>query len=179
NHLEIGIALTHLAEQRRPIHLGHDHVGNDEIDVPCAVLQHLHGLDAVAGLENGVTARGEPAGIERAQALLILHQQDRTAAREIRRRLRRLARKYELARFGGSRFLGTRDMTRQENAEDGAASDFRFREDEAAGLLDDAVDGGKAEPRALTDLLGREEWLEDLVDMFRRDALAGVADLDQ
>src|SRR5262249_17624895 len=120
-----------------------------------------------------------PAGIERAQALLILHQQDRAAAGEIRRRLRRLAREYELARFGGSRLLGTRDMTRQENAEDGAASDLRFREDEAAGLLDDAVDGGKAEPRALADLLGREEWLEDFVDMFRRDALAGVADLDQ
>ena len=49
----------------------------------------------------------------------------------------------------------------------------------AAGLLDDAVDGRKAEPGALADLLGREERLEDLGLDLRRNAGAGVLDLDQ
>ena len=55
-------------------------------------------------------------------------------------------------------------MARQEDAERRALADFGVDIDEAAGLLDDAVDGGEAEPGALADLLGREERLEDLVD---------------
>ena len=54
-----------------------------------------------------------------------------------------------------------------------------IRIDEAAGLLDDAVDGREAEAGALADLLGREERLEDLVDDLGRDAGAGVGHLDQ
>ena len=52
-------------------------------------------------------------------------------------------------------------------------------EDEAAGLLDDAVDHRQAEAGALADLLGGEERLEDLLQHVRRDAGAGVLDLDQ
>ena len=40
----------------------------------------------------------------------------------------------------------------------------RFGEDEAARLLDDAVDGGKAEPGPLPHFLGGEEGLEDLAE---------------
>ena len=54
-----------------------------------------------------------------------------------------------------------------------------IRIDEAAGLLDDAVDGREAEAGALADFLGREERLEDLVDDLRRNAGAGVGHLDQ
>ena len=49
----------------------------------------------------------------------------------------------------------------------------------AAGLLDDAIDGGKPEARALADFLGGEERLENPVDDAGRDALAIVAHLDQ
>ena len=52
-------------------------------------------------------------------------------------------------------------------------------EDVAAGLLDDAVDGGEAEPGAAADLLGGEERLEDLLHHLGRHAGAGVAHLDQ
>ena len=69
-------------------------------------------------------------------------------------------------------------MARQENAERGIAR-LRVHIDEAAGLLDDAVDRGQAEARALADFLGREERLEDLVDDVGRNAGAGVAHLDQ
>ena len=51
--------------------------------------------------------------------------------------------------------------------------------DEAAGLLDDAVDGGKAEARPLSHLFGREEGFEYLVDDRCRDPGAGIDDFDQ
>src|SRR5205823_1724646 len=51
--------------------------------------------------------------------------------------------------------------------------------DEAAGLLDEAVDAGEAEPGALADLLGGVERVENLVDDVGRDAGAGIRDLDQ
>ena len=51
--------------------------------------------------------------------------------------------------------------------------------DEAAGLLDDAVDGGEPESGALAHLFGREERLEYLVDDRCRDAGAGIDDFDQ
>ena len=57
--------------------------------------------------------------------------------------------------------------------------DLAVGEDVAAGLLDDAVDGGQAEPGALADLLGGEERLEDAADHVGRDADAGVLHLDQ
>jgi hypothetical protein len=52
----------------------------------------------------------------------------------------------------------------------------RLGEDEAARLLDDAVDGREPEAGALADLLGGEERLEDLGEEVRRDAGAGVGD---
>ena len=41
---------------------------------------------------------------------------------------------------------------------------LRIGEDEAARLLDDAVDGRQAEPGALADFLGGEERLEHLAE---------------
>jgi hypothetical protein len=54
--------------------------------------------------------------------------------------------------------------------------DLRIGEDEAARLLDDAVDGRQAEPGALADFLGGEEGLEHLAEHAARDAGAGVGD---
>ena len=52
-------------------------------------------------------------------------------------------------------------------------------EDEAAGLLDDAVDHRQAEAGALADFLRREERLENLVAHVGGNAVAVVLDLDQ
>ena len=49
--------------------------------------------------------------------------------------------------------------------------------DIATRLLDDAIDGGKAEPGALANFLGGEEGLEDLGNDLDRDATAGIGDL--
>ena len=61
----------------------------------------------------------------------------------------------------------------------GALADLRIAIDEAAGLLDDAVDHRQAEPGALADFLGGEERLEDLLDHLGRNAACRCLDLDQ
>ena len=70
-------------------------------------------------------------------------------------------------------------MARQEDAECGAAADLGVEEDEAVGLLDDAIDRREAEAGAFADLLGGEERLENLLDDVGRNAGAGVAHFDQ
>src|SRR5690349_10189542 len=51
--------------------------------------------------------------------------------------------------------------------------------DVAGMLLDDAVGDRETEPCATPDALGREEWIVNLGDVFRRDADARVGDFDQ
>ncbi len=111
-------------------------------------------------------------------AVLVLDQQDGAVRRSIRSAALGVAAPPLAATSAGDLLAGS-DMARQEDAEGRALADARIDEDEAAGLLDDAVDHGEAEPGALADLLGGEEGLEDLVDDLRRDAGAGVLDLEQ
>ena len=56
--LQVRIALAQFLGERRPVHLRHHHVGDDEIDVAAVALDHLDRLDAVAGFEHRVAARG-------------------------------------------------------------------------------------------------------------------------
>src|SRR5207237_7051646 len=65
--------------------------------------------------------------------------------------------------------------TRQVNLEHGAAADFAVHFNMTAALLDDAVDRGQAQARALADFLGREEWLENLRAHRLSHAAAAVA----
>src|SRR5262249_58801521 len=74
---------------------------------------------------------------------------------------------------------GGRDVAGDEYAEGRALIEPGFGVDEAAGLLDEAVDGGKTEPGALADVLGGVERIEDLIDHLGRDSGAGIGDLDQ
>src|SRR5215472_13536627 len=69
-------------------------------------------------------------------------------------------------------------MARKEDTERRAAR-LRVRVNKSASLLDDAVDGGKSEARAFTDLFGGEKRFEDLVDDVWRNAGSAVAHLDQ
>src|SRR5262249_22142787 len=59
--LEVGLAPPQLLEQRRPVHLGHHHVGHHEVDLALVLVEHLDRLDTVAGLQHRVAARREPA----------------------------------------------------------------------------------------------------------------------
>src|SRR3546814_15278014 len=59
-----------------------------------------------------------------------------------------------------------------------ALAGHRIGEDVPARLLDDAVDGREPQPGALAGFLGGEEGLENLAEMFGRDARAGIAHLE-
>ena len=74
---------------------------------------------------------------------------------------------------------GGRNMARQEDAEGRALADFGIDEDDASGLLDDAVNHRQSEARAFPDFLGGKKGLEDLFLQLRRNAGAGVGDLEQ
>ena len=185
-----GIALAQLLQQRRPVHLRHDDVGHHEIDLAAVALELLQRLDAVAGLDHRIAARRESAGIEHAQPLLVLDQQDGALAGEIgARRCEPCRRPPRCApAIAGAVVSGSFGVSMSS-----AAGMWRGRKirkivpffsseldiDEAAGLLDDAVDGREPEPGALADVLGGVEGVENLVDDLGRDAGAGVLDLDQ
>src|SRR5262249_14874032 len=69
-------------------------------------------------------------------------------------------------------------VARQEDGELRALAGLAFDEDEAARLLDDAVDGGETKPGAGAHLLRREERLEDARQILAWNADAGVGHLD-
>src|SRR6202011_5412334 len=119
-----------------------------------------------------------PARIEAAQALFVLDQQDRALPGVVSGLRGLVGTPWSACLRGRRHVLDGRDVARQEDAEGRAFADGRFRIDEAAGLLDDAIDGGEAKPGALADFFRREERLEDTVDDLGRNAGSGIGDLD-
>src|SRR5262249_8879908 len=153
----------------------------DEVDRAALLLQHLHRLDAVLRLDHGVAARAQATRVERAQALLVLDQEDGALPREIGaglgfrgRSILRHGPRSAACRPRLDLPIGLGAMPWQEDVERGALARLGIDIDEAAGLLDDAVDGGEPEARALADLLGRKERLEDLVADVGGNAGAGI-----
>src|ERR1700704_4257182 len=105
------------------------------ITTAALLAQFLQRLDAVAGLDHGIAARLEPAGIERAQPLLVLDQEDRAVTGQVgiggahhlvgggdgasdRRRR-------SLWQWRRQNVVGLGDVARQEDAEDRALADPR------------------------------------------------------
>ena len=78
--------LAQLAEQRRPVHLGHDHIGDDEIDRLLALLDDLQRLDAGGRLEHRVAARRQRPRVDGADGILVLDEEDDALAGEVGRR---------------------------------------------------------------------------------------------
>ena len=76
--------------------------------------------------------------------------------------------------FGGCGFRGV--AGRQEDLEMRAAPELALDVDEAAVTLDNAHHRGQAQPRSLAYSLGGEIRIVDLIQVFWRDALAGVRD---
>ena len=125
----------------------------------------------VSASKHRIAARGERARGESAHRLLVLDQEDRAAAGEIRRGLGGLL----LDRLVGL----VAKAPRKENAERRARARLAVAEHVPAGLLDDAVDHRQAEARAFADVLGGEERLEYLGPHLGRNAVTGVLHLDQ
>src|ERR1700760_704953 len=68
---------------------------------------------------------------------------------------------------------------RQVEPESGALADLAVGTDMTAGLLQEAKHHREPQAGALTRLLGREEWLEYVVEYLVRDAGSSIVDLDR
>src|SRR6185437_12047309 len=132
--------------------------GGDDLERRLAALRLDHLVALVA----------ERARAEQPHGILVLDQEQRAGAGQVARR-RGVA---EIGRLGRGEGFAAR-MARQEDRERGALLGLAVDEDESAGLLDDAIDGGEAEAGAGADFLGREERLEDARQILARDADAG------
>src|SRR5262249_57329700 len=73
---------------------------------------------------------------------------------------------------------GRGTAARQIERDGGALPDPALHVDHAPRLVGEAIDLAQAEAGALANLLGGEEWVEDLLDHLRRNADAGVAQRD-
>src|SRR5690606_37852719 len=98
NDLDIRPLLPELIQHARPVHLGHDYVADDEIDLPADLLALLEPLRARRRLDHVVALTLQRADREAAHGLLILDEQHAPAAREITRLLllRRLLRSLDV-----------------------------------------------------------------------------------
>src|SRR5260370_40318537 len=76
------------------------------------------------------------------------------------------------------RSLGRRFMSRQKDGEPSTFLYYFIDKEKSAALFDDAIHGRQAKPAALTDFLGREERLENLVHYIGRNAGARISDVD-
>src|SRR5664279_2254000 len=72
--------------------------------------------------------------------------------------------------------VGSSDQGRQVDAERRPRAEAALRDDRAAALLDDAVGGRQAESVTESDVLGREEGLEDVLERLCLHPLPRVAD---
>ena len=127
-------------------------------------------------LKNVITTRPEGARGESAHRILVLDKQDRTLAREVG----------GIRRGFGGLGLGLRlcfrrrfEIARQIDTEGRSLADRGVREDETAGLLHDAINGRKPQPRSLARVLGRIEGLENLPEVFLGNTAASIRHLDQ
>ena len=139
-------------------------------------LGQLQGLLAAGRLDDLVAAGAQQLGGDPAHGVLVLDEEDPARAGEVAR--------HRTLRGDDDQALRPhwrchRDVHRQEDAEGGPLAHPGVHGDPAVRLLDDAVDRGQAQPRALAHRLGREEGVEDLVHDLRRDAGAVVGHLDQ
>src|SRR5579859_558254 len=173
--LHVGSGLAHLLDQGWTVHARHHHVGDDEMDRFRLGLDDLQRRLAALRLEHGVALVPERPGAEQADRILVLDQQDGAGAGQVAR-CRHFERIEQRRRL---RLALLALMLRQIEREFRADAHLAVDEDEAAGLLHDAVDGREAEAGAGPHFLGREEWFEDSSDDLARDAGALVGDLDQ
>ncbi len=161
--------MADFAGHRRAVHARHDHVADHQVEVGIAP-HRLDPLVTVRGGHHGVALARQRAFGDRADHVLVLDQQDAPAARPF---------SLVLDRLGLAQLVLARLVHRQVDRETRAlrlavGAQGVVGEDEPARLLDDAVDGRQPEPGALALLLGGEERLEDLRQVGRRDAAAGV-----
>jgi len=146
---------------------GHDDVGDNEVDGVRVAGGKGESSIAIAGFEDVIAAGLESFANELADGILVLDEEDGFGP----------AGGGEGKRSGAVGFRRAID-TGEINGEDGTAAELALDEDVTAALLDDAVNGGKAEASAFAFFFRGEEGLEDAGLGFAVHALAVVADGD-
>jgi len=151
--------------ERGAAHFGHDNVGEDDVDGFAEALRNFEGFRAVFSGENTVARGFEKFAGEFADFAFVLDDENGFAANDGFVDYRDLGCRFELL-----------EGLWQINLEAGAAAGGGVDVDEAAALLDDAVDRGEAEAGTLAGFLGGKERLKDAGFGGRVHALAGVGD---
>ena len=100
-------------QQRRPVDAGHDHVGDQQVDLAGVLLGQGQGLLAVGGLDHLVAAGAQQAGGDAAHGVLVLDEQDAADAGQVAGRRRGLGR----GRGDRRQRAAGRGVDRQEDAE--------------------------------------------------------------
>src|SRR5690606_38314396 len=153
---------TYPLAQLDPVHSRHDDVRHDQPDL-LALRQDVERLDAIAGTEYAVTLAPEYPARQVTDRIIVLHHQQRGAAR---------------GRLGRSSGRGLHiDGARQIDVEDAALTGLAAHTDVAIALLHDAVYGCQAETGAL--VLRGEERLEQARECVGVHARARVGNAEQ
>src|SRR5205823_407060 len=128
------------------------------------------GLAAVR-IQDGVAPHLERTRGEAPHRIFVLDKEDGVLARHIARRAALVFFDRLTPAFGV--------VARKVDIECRSFADIALDRDEAARLLDDAVNGRKPEAGSLAYWFRGEERLENLLQVFRRDALARIGHLDE
>jgi hypothetical protein len=147
-------------EQLGPAHAGHHHVADDDVDGRAEpTTASPEGLGSVRRLEDDIAVGPQAQHRQAAHVRLVLDDEDGLGTGRHR------------AAAPPREGVGGAGLSRQVDAEGRALARLGVDADVAAHLPDDAMARGQAEARALAQLLGREERLEQV-----RPDLVGHAD---
>ena len=166
---QAGIALANDAGEFDAVHPGHDDIGEHQIGGKFVLGEDRKRGVGIVGPANGVSQILQQLGGELPDIVIVFDHKDTIAA----------SGGGGLA-VGGSGFrrIVRHGRLRQIDGESRALSGCAGDLDVATGLLGKAERLAEAEAGSLADLLGREERLEDRVDMIGRNAGAGVGNGD-
>src|SRR5262245_18589077 len=159
-------------EHARAIHLRHHDIGNDKMDLAALLFDDLQRLDSGSRLQHGVAGRGQCPGGKRPDRLFVLDEQNRSMPCEIGGMCRNRLCAMRLRDFFGH-------TTRQKDRKNCPYAYRARTENIASGLLDDAINGCKAETGTLANILGGKKRLKYLVFGFGRNPVSEVLDLDR
>ena len=133
------------------VHLGHDHIGHEQIDAAGVFLGQADGLARGSGCQHGVPQPFEHFRGHFQDRRFVFHQQDSLVA-SLAWFIRFLFRQRD--RFG--------QVARQVDLEGRSLARLAVDIDETVVLLDHAVDRGQAQSGAFAHFLGGEERFEEM-----------------
>jgi hypothetical protein len=145
--------------------LGHQHVGQEQVNRARMLVPKPRRRDAVWSLHHGVAVFLQNRSRQGAPAGVVLHDHNGFRAALGNRPRARPARRPVQVPAGG-----------QENLKRRSAPRIALHPQRAAGLLDNAENGGQTEAGALAGFFRRKQRLEDPGEILRRDAAARVRD---